>query len=343
MSNSSDDPVAGHVHTAVSNATGAALRGDALSALSLLARVPASEFVGEAREFRDGMFARFSPAPPPALALGDDPWIAAFAAAYVTYWHSALTRAVAIETAEDRLAATVGPLVGRPLATAVELDDAEPAILAAAAEHGLNALLGRTLPLRELMLWKAETVLERTVALPGGRETVKVVLLDDFLLRGWGHYATCGRRSAGGWATEAALFAVVPAYKSLDDEVFSVRFLSHEAQHFADKRALPGLESWELEYRAKLAELALAIDSQRTTLQLFCENRASSPSSPHGYANAKVVREVAVRSGIDEAALCGGGTLPAEAIRMVARRLLEEDTAARRTVAGNPASSAPAG
>ena len=193
------------------------------------------------------------------------------------------------------------------------------------------------MPLRELMLWRRQTTMERQVDLPGGREAVKVNLLDDFVLRGWGYYATCGRRSAGGWATETALFAVAPAYKNLDDEVFAIRFLGHEAQHFADKRRFPDLESWELEYRAKLVELSMATYSQPGTLKLFCENRTSSPKAPHGHANARVVREVAVRLWIDETTLCGEGTLPAGTIRALARKLLEEDTAAHQVPSGSPA------
>jgi hypothetical protein len=38
---------------------------------------------------------------------------------------------------------------------------------------------------------------------------------------GWGDYAICGRRGAGGWATGDALYAVVPRYHSLDGEEFS--------------------------------------------------------------------------------------------------------------------------
>src|SRR5207248_4598254 len=116
-----------------------------------------------------------------------------------------------------------------------------------AQNRGFHALLGVTAPLRELMLWKKQTVEQRQVRLPEGPYSVKITFLDDFALRGWGHYATCRRRSTGGWATEDGLFAVVPAYKSLDDETFSVRFLAHETQHFADKHNFGDLESWELE------------------------------------------------------------------------------------------------
>jgi hypothetical protein len=168
------------------------------------------------------------------------------------------------------------------------------------------------------------------------------MLLDDFLLRGWAYYATCGRRSAGGWTTDTALYAVVPAYKNLDDEVFSVRFLGHEAQHFADKRMFPGMESWELEYRAKLVEISLGTDSQPATLKLFCENRSDSKDAPHGYANARVILEVAQGLAIDPATLCGHAALSqaTQAIQTLGRKLLADDTAMRRVAAG--AAGAPA-
>lgn len=330
----SEDRAAQRMAAAVSDATGSALQGDVASAMEILARVPEAAFAGDALVFRNCMFERFGTTAATPFVSAEDAWITALGQTYVSYWQSVLTKAAPIEAAENNLAAAVGQLIGRRMATAAELEDAEPALLAAAQGHGVHALLGRTAPLRELMLWKKQTVLERDVDLPGGREAVKVFLLDDFVLRGWGHYATCGRRSAGGWATETALFAVSPAYKNLDDEVFSVRFLGHEAQHFADKRRFPGLESWELEYRAKLVELSLATYSQPGTLKLFCENRAASSTAPHGYANARVVREIEERLGIDEATLCGDGDVPTRAIQELGRKLLEEDTVARQPSPG---------
>jgi hypothetical protein len=326
----SKDVAAKRVAAAVSDATGSALQGDVASALEILARVPEADFAGEAQVFRRCMFERFGATAPTPFAFVDDAWIAALGQAYASYWREVLTKATPIGAAEDRLADAIGQLIGRPLATGAELEDAEPEVLAAVDGHGLHALLGRTPPLRELMLWKKQSILEREVDLPGGRETVKVFLLDDFVLRGWGHYSTCGRRSAGGWTTDEALFAVSPAYENLDDEDFSVRFLGHEAQHFADKRTFPGMESWELEYRAKLVELSLGTESQRSTLQLFCENRATEQTAPHGYANAKVIREVAARLKVNELTLCGDGDVPRRAIQELGRKLLEEDTAARR-------------
>jgi hypothetical protein len=338
-------PIPTRAAAAVSDATGSALQGDVASSLKMLAEVPQADYAGDALAFRDCMLARFGAmaAAPAPLALGDDPWIAALGHAYVHYWRKVLMRSAPINAAEDDLAAAVGQLIARRMTKADELDDAEAQILAAVEAHGLHALLGRTAPLRELMLWKKQTKLERDVDLPGGRERVTVMLLDDFLLRGWGYCATCGRRSAGGWTTETALYAVAPAYQNLDDEVFSVRFLDHEAQHFADKRMFPGIESWELEYRAKLVEMSLGTVSQPATLKLFCENRSDSKDAPHGYANARVVREVAQGLAIDPATLCGDAALSTQAthaIQALGRKLLADDTAMRLVAAG--AASAPA-
>jgi hypothetical protein len=195
-------------------------------------------------------------------------------------------------------------------------------------------LLGRTPPLRELMLWRKTTIDDRTVPLPDGPEVVRVNLLDDFLLRGWAYYVTCGQRSAGGWATDDGLFAVVPAYRSITDETFNVRFVAHEGQHFADKRVFKTLESWELEYRGKLAEFALADEAQGSTRQLICENREDSKDSPHGYANAQVVRVVSARLGGDPETFCHAAALPGQPLRDAAKALLLEDTAQRRAAIG---------
>jgi hypothetical protein len=150
--------------------------------------------------------------------------------------------------------------------------------------------------------------------------------MDDFGVRGWGYYATCGRGSTGGWATEEGLFALVPAYKSLDDETFSVRFLAHETQHFADKHDFGYLESWELEYRAKLTELALAVASDDSTLELFYENQSQLNDSSHAYADFHVIRDMGQRLGISESGLCGPRGVRGQPIRDAARAILVGDS-----------------
>lgn len=315
----------------VERAVGQALQGDAASAVQTLSAVPADKMSGEDAELRSCVLQRFgakSRAEKPQTT--GDAWIDSVAAAYQAYWHRGLTHPKDLEKADAQLRAVLAPLLGKRLATADDLDNAEADLDKLAMAHGYHVLLGRTPPLRELMLWKKTTIEDRKVPLPTGPEVVRVNLLDDFVMRGWAFYVTCDQRSAGGWATDEGLFAVVPAYRSVSDETFNVRFVAHEGQHFADKRVYKNLAPWELEYRGKLAEFALADESQKSTLQLICENREpSKDDSPHGYANTRIVADVSARLKIEPDAFCHADPLPGQALRDAAKALLLEDSSKR--------------
>ena len=320
-----------HAERAADNAVGQALQGDAAAAARTMAAVPADQVTGDNAEMRTCLIKTFGPGSRVALPPGTgDAWIDTLASNYQHYWFRALTHPKQTAAAEAALRDQLGKMLGRVLKTDEDLDAAEVDIDKKALEHGYHVLLGRTPPLRELMLWKTTTIENRTVSLPDGPEIVRVNLLDDFVLRGWGYYATCEQRSAGGWATEDGLFAVVPAYGSTSDETFNVRFVAHEGQHYADRRVFKELEPWELEYRGKLAEFALADESQGTTRQLICENRGDSKESAHGFANTEVVKAVAARLGVDAETFCHGEALPGQPLRDAAKALLLEDTARRR-------------
>ena len=315
---------------ATSRAVGAALQGNATAAVKILSEVSGAAFAGVDSKFRDCMLTRFAPASSANLdSTSGDPWMDSLAKKYLQYWHLALMSPEARADAEKELRTQLSGLLSRAIQNDEDFDKAEDLIQQEARKRGFYLLLGRTAPLRELMMWKKLTIEKRDVQLPEGPYTVKVHFLDDFVLRGWGYYATCGRRSAGGWATEEGLFAVVPAYKSLSDETFSVRFLAHETQHFADKARFGSLESWELEYRAKLVELGLAQTSQDSTLKLMCENRSEKKDSSHAYANMLVVRNLNQRLAKEGAALCSSKQLPPESIRRTAQELLREDSERR--------------
>jgi hypothetical protein len=305
---------------AIDRATGMALQGDAASAARLLATQPADSFHDKDSEFRTCMVDRFgrSPSAAPFDPQIRDEWLARLTRIYIAYWQRALTNPAERDAAEHDLDAALTVLFGRTA-------DAE-SIKAEVSKHGAHALLGRTPPLRELMLWQRTTEEQKQVALPEGPHSVKVIYLDDFWLRGWGHYATCGRRGTAGWATEEGLLAVVPAYKSLSDETFYVRFLAHETQHFVDKNALKGLEAWELEYRAKLVELALADQSQPEILQRFCENRSNTRDSAHAYANRQVIHDVSARIGLKNTDICETRSADPNTVRSAARDVLIQDT-----------------
>lgn len=79
---------------------------------------------------------------------------------------------------------------------------------------------------------------------------------------------------------------------NLDSEQFRVSYLAHEAQHFADLRRFPRLEQPELEYRAKLVELARAEDSLHSLLEAFTHQSGTDRKSPHAFADFCVIQHL---------------------------------------------------
>jgi hypothetical protein len=274
--------------TAVAAAIGAALQGDAGRAVRLLRRVPENQFAPVDRTFRACMLRRFDDNNTGADSSGlSDTFARQALDLYRAYWRASLLRPEARPSAEATLLRELRRLLQRE--DAADLDALEPELKDHLERSGYHALLGVTLPLYELMLWTKQETRAVRVELPEGVHTTEVVYLDAFVSMGWSDYATCGRRGTGGWATGNALYAVVPRYKDLDGEEFRVTFLGHETQHFADYWRFPGLPQWELEYRAKLTELAYADTTRASVLRKFTEDQGDDPQSPHAYADKRVL------------------------------------------------------
>ena len=195
-------------------------------------------------------------------------------------------------------------------------------------ERGLHVQQGRTPPLHELLLWATEEARTYEVELPEGfTQPVRVFILEDFLSNGWTHYARCGMRGPGGWVAPEGLYAVKHRYDSLDSEEFQVSFLGHEAQHFADLRRWPEMPSWQLEYRAKLAQLVLAGDSQDKIIEQFVATRTDDATFPHPYANARVIEDLLAHLDIERVEALA--PVPMADIQRSARALLLEDSRSR--------------
>src|SRR5690606_16940761 len=309
---------------AIAESVSAILQGDSARALRALAAVPAGEYRGFDAQYRACMFTRFDRASPPWLAGGiDDPLVQDVLHAYQDYWWRALAQPSRRDAMDERLLQRLRTLLGDAGAGAHDFAAVEPLLVAELERRGYHALMDRTPPLRELMLWRSQESREFDVALPGGSHRVRVELLDDFLTLGWTAYGRCDRGSNGGWATEDALYAVVPAYRvrgGLDDDTFKVVFLAHEAQHFADKNRFTGLADWELEYRAKLVELAQAGDVGEKRLRSFITSQGDDMDAPHPYANTRVISDLRERLGAEPDAV------PRARLQAAALELLEDDT-----------------
>ena len=111
---------------------------------------------------------------------------------------------------------------------------------------------------------------------------------------------------------------------------------SHETQHLADRRTFPGLDAWQLEYRAKLTEeLALARSTRKDLLESFGANQGDDPGVPHPYANRRVLADL--RAQLGSSAGADLGTVPEGALQAAARAVLRADTQQRQeTPRGTP-------
>jgi len=245
---------------------------------------------------------------------------------YREYWRQSVSDPAKRPQADSQLVNGLTALLGKPAAT--DVPALELALKDALERRGFYSLQGRTGLLHELMIWTKESTKVEAVKLPESTNSTTVHYLDNFVSTGWSSYFTCDRTGTGGWTTDAGLFVVVPGYKSLTDEHFRVNFLDHESQHYADYKRFPNLKPWELEYRAKLVELAYAVTTSAKVIGAFQANQGDNPGDQHSYANRRVID--AVRTRLRISASVDLTTVPVPRIQRAALSELYADSARRR-------------
>ena len=137
--------------------------------------------------------------------------------------------------------------------------------------------------------------------------------------------ATCDNRSTGGWATDFTLYTVMPRYPGgVASNSFLAVLLKHETQHLADKSKLPDLRPWELEYRAKLAEL-WAADSVSAACRLgtFIDSQSDDPPLAHPLSQRQGAFGLTGLLGASPLGVDGA------ALKNARKDVLAQDTAAR--------------
>lgn len=303
-------------------AIGAALQGEGARARLEMLAIPRGSLGDNERKIADCLIQRMAPASRPERRPGQSHFAFDVLHAFQTYWHATLSGSHDPNTAEEELRKVLLQLLSR--SDNVSLDALAPDLEAALRAEGWWSLQGRTGRLRELMLWRVQEERVFDVILPERQFSTRVMLLDDFASLGWGDFATCGKRGAGGWATDERLYAVVPRYASLDGEEFRVTFLGHETQHFADLQDHPELEPWMKEYRAKLVEIAMLNDTRDRVLAKFIEDRGGDRSSPHSFANLRIIDELVRRFNLKAAS--GLFDVPIHHLNRAGREMLLEST-----------------
>lgn len=256
-----------------------------------------------------------------------DEWTAKVLNAYHTYWLRVMKGDLTAEAGERQLIETLAPLVGvvGESGKPVDMDLLEPKLDEQIRARGYFSQLGVTSPYRELLLWRTQHDQTYEVELPDGREAVAVSMLEDFISIGWTGFATGDYYHVGGWATQERLFCVREVY-DLDSETFRVSYLAHEGQHFADYKRFPKLEGPELEYRAKLVEIAYADTTLPKLLNMFGAQGSTKRELPHGYANRRVMNDLARALNLAAPADAWWESIPPAMIRSSALRLLNEDS-----------------
>lgn len=309
----------------VGQALGAALQADMPRALQLTKDIDPAKLSDKQRQFVTCIRQRFASAR--FRPTGGTGFAGRALGIYQRYWYASVMQPKTRDAQEHRLEVELGRLLHAK--TGAKLDSLEPILAKRLEANGWHSLEGRTGLLRELMIWGKQDEKFVPVDLPDGQYRAKVEYLDGFKSFGWSHYATCGRAATGGWATEEALFAVVPRYESLDSEEFRVSFLGHETQHFSDKARFKDLQSWELEYRAKLVELAFADTTRSKVLSKFVDDQGTDPASPHSYANRAVLSELVKRLQLSSANELF--TVDLARLHAAARETLLDDSRRRQT------------
>lgn len=314
-------PVLAQVPDSVRGMEGALMKGDGVEAQKYIGHADISALEQAQRTYLTCVQARLDRQP------SREPALPAFTGkvllAYQNYWRKSLTAPSMRETHAAGLHRSLQNALG--VRGVIDDDALEEKLQQKIASEGLHSLFGFTPPLRELMLWRLQTTKTFEVRLPEQTYASRVVMLDRFASSGWAAWATCDTRSTGGWATETEIHAVMPRYPGgVDSNEFLSVLLTHETQHFFDKNRFKSLQPWELEYRAKLAELwAANAQVAADRVKKFSDSRSEDPALAHPYANARLLAALETVLGKPVLDADNGG------LHAAAAALLARDTAAR--------------
>jgi hypothetical protein len=329
----------------MSKVVASAIRGDLTNVVPMLSAVDSTKLTADESQARECMLARFAKPFAPSARRDLPPAVAELIAGYQTYWHSQLRKTQSESAAESVLRTELIRVLrtnGEQLSDDATLDQLSDAIVPFIERNGMYALTGVTSPYRELMIWRTQDEKQFPITLTEGRVDVAVAFLDDFVVTGWLHEATCGMRSTGGWATNEKLFALKSRY-DLSSESFTVSYLSHEGQHFFDYKLFPVLEQPELEYRAKLAEIiATQTDAYlRELLSGFADSAAYGLEAPHSHAEYWLIERLQRKTGVSKLTSTStkSPTVAALVIRNAAKELLIESSDELRNLGAATAKS----
>ncbi|MBO5198772.1 MAG: hypothetical protein J6B85_09695 [Lachnospiraceae bacterium] len=167
-------------------------------------------------------------------------------------------------------------------------------------------------------IWKKTELKKYDVELQDGMKEYTVILLSDFISKGWIDYISFGEVGTGGWVDGDGIINCIKESYNLKDESFQVSLLKHEAQHAMDQLNYKNMSSEDLEYRAKLVELIYS--RERNLLKQFIyEADSSKMNNGHSLASNRIIDEFAKKQNGEELE-----ELSIEEIRSISKTLFKE-------------------
>lgn len=284
------DTSTANTETLTGTYTALAIQGD-LSGATGLFRQEHFRTDPSRKELTEQFSKRFLAPPSDSPGNGQTSFAEEITQTYEKYWRHALMKpadeAVGLAELRARLSIILGEY-GPAVPANREVFDALHHALT--AEH-IHFVETTDPPMRDLLMWRSELRRDFTVQLTDRRLRLAVHFMDDFILQGWKDFASLGLARTTGWVEDGQLYCVAWAYDP-ESEHFRVSYLTHEARHLLDLEHYPAMDSTELEYRAKLTELAYANLTLKRILDDFTAKAAQNPDSPHAMANWRVIRDL---------------------------------------------------
>jgi hypothetical protein len=232
--------------------------------------------------------ARFGPDGQVEEPETDLPLVRDIVVTYREYWSDVLLHEYTKEECEGMITARVRRVLEEHGILCADTVSPLQKVVEEFEKRGYQALTGVTLPHFDLLAWGSNEAVDYKIQLTDDTMTVRVYFMRDFVSYGWSHYATFGVAYPGGWAGDNALYCMSKDYDR-SGEKFVISYLKHEGRHFADYMRFPKLQQTDLEYRAKLTELAFADSTLYTLIERFSTNAARNGEAPHSLANHELI------------------------------------------------------
>jgi hypothetical protein len=244
----------------------------------------------EEKEYCENFLQRFT-VENKSLCYKDDPILDKVISIFEDYWRHAM---ITDNTELSNDASLVSNIKNSfpECSNSIAADEIFDSLSCLLESKGYYSLFGRTIPYLDMLIWRKEETDNRHIELIDSSVDVQVKKLSDFISLGWMGFSTLNIIYVGGWAVNKIIHAVMPAWDNIDEEYFSTRLITHEAQHCSDYLRFPNIQPTDLEYRAKLTEIYYAKRIKGVILKKIESEAQENGQGPHSKASYRIISQL---------------------------------------------------